>query len=53
VEAHLLDFDHDVYGQELKLEFVQYLRAELKFDSVEALLEQIHADIEQAKRILK
>jgi riboflavin kinase / FMN adenylyltransferase len=52
VEAHLLDFDRDVYGQELKLEFVQYLRAELKFDSVEALLEQIHADIVQTREIL-
>ena len=52
VEAHLLDFDRDVYGQELKLEFVQYLRAELKFDSVEALLEQIHADIEKTRAIL-
>ena len=53
VEAHLLDFDRDVYGQELKLEFVQYLRAELKFDSVEALLEQIDADIVQTREILK
>ena len=52
VEAHLLNFDRDVYGQELKLEFVQYLRAELKFDSVEALLEQIHADIEKTRAIL-
>jgi riboflavin kinase/FMN adenylyltransferase len=52
VEAHILDFDSDLYGQELKLEFVQYLRAELKFDSVEALLEQIHADIEKTRAIL-
>ena len=52
VEAHLLDFDRNLYGQELKLEFVQYLRAELKFDSVEALLEQIHADIEKTRAIL-
>jgi riboflavin kinase/FMN adenylyltransferase len=53
VEAHILDFDRDLYGQELKLEFVRYLRAELKFDSVEALLEQIHADIAQTREILK
>ena len=53
VEAHLLDFDRNLYGQELKLEFVQYLRAELKFDSVEALLEQIDADIVQTREILK
>jgi len=53
VEAHLLDFNHDLYGQELKLEFVEYLREELKFNSVEALLEQIHADIAQTREILK
>ena len=40
-----LDFDRDLYGQEVKLEFVERLRDELKFDNVEALLEQIHADI--------
>jgi riboflavin kinase/FMN adenylyltransferase len=53
VEAHLLDFDRDLYGQELKLEFVEYLREELKFSSVEALLEQIHADIGKTREILK
>lgn len=53
VEAHLLDFDRDLYGQEVKLEFVEYLREELRFDSVEALLEQIHADIGKTREILK
>jgi riboflavin kinase/FMN adenylyltransferase len=53
VEAHILDFDRELYGQELKLEFVEYLREELKFNSVEALLEQIHADIAQTREILK
>ena len=52
VEAHILDFDRDLYDQEVKLEFVEYLRAELKFDSVEALLEKIHADIAQTREIL-
>ncbi len=53
VEAHILDFDRELYGQELKLEFVEYLREELRFNSVEALLEQIHADIAQTRKILK
>jgi len=53
VEAHFLDFDRDLYDQEVKLEFVEYLRAELKFDSVEALLEKIHEDIVQTRDILK
>lgn len=52
VEAHILDFDRDLYDQELKLEFVQYLREELKFDSVEALLEKIHEDIAETRKIL-
>jgi riboflavin kinase/FMN adenylyltransferase len=53
VEAHILDFDRDLYDQELKLEFVQYLRDELKFDSVDALLEKIHEDIVETRTILK
>jgi riboflavin kinase/FMN adenylyltransferase len=53
LEAHILDFDRELYGQELKLEFVQYLREELKFNSVDALLEQIRADITQTRDILK
>jgi len=52
VEAHLLDFDRNLYGQELKLEFVDHLRDELRFSSVEALLEQIHADIGRTREIL-
>lgn len=52
VEAHLLDFDRDLYGQEVKLEFVEYLREELRFNSVEALLEQIYADIGKTREIL-
>lgn len=52
VEAHLLGFDRDLYGQMVRLEFVRRLRDELKFSSVEALLEQIRADIRQTREIL-
>ena len=52
VEAHLLDFDRELYGQEVKLEFVKRLRDELKFNSVEALLEKIDEDITQTRKIL-
>ena len=52
VEAHLLDFKRDLYGEELKLEFVQRLRDEMKFEGVEALLKQIHADITQTRKPL-
>jgi riboflavin kinase/FMN adenylyltransferase len=52
VEAHLLDFNRDIYGQQVKLEFVSRLRDELKFSSVDALIEQIWADIAQTREIL-
>jgi len=53
VEAHLLDFSRELYGEQLKLEFVQRLRDERKFEGVEALLKQIHADIKRTRKILK
>ena len=53
IEAHLLDFSHDLYGKQVKLEFVEYLRPEEKYSSVEALLEQIRRDIEKTRKILK
>ena len=52
VEAHLLDFDREIYGQEVKLEFVSRLRDELKFSSVDALIEQIWVDIARTREIL-
>jgi riboflavin kinase / FMN adenylyltransferase len=52
VEAHLLDFRGEIYGEDVRLEFVVRLRDELKFESVETLLEQIWKDIEDTKRIL-
>ncbi len=52
VEAYLLDFAEDIYDELLTLEFVQRLRAELKYDSVNALIEQIHRDVEQARELL-
>jgi riboflavin kinase/FMN adenylyltransferase len=53
VEAHILDYaGGEFYGQPLKLEFVSRLRGEQKFDGVEALVAQIHLDIEQARSAL-
>ena len=53
IETHILDFNEDIYKQELKLEFIERLRDEKKFASVETLLKQIAEDIEKARRILK
>jgi riboflavin kinase/FMN adenylyltransferase len=51
VEAYLLDFDGDLYGRELRLDFLERLRGERRFETVEALVEQMHEDVAQARRI--
>ena len=52
VEAYLLDFDREIYGEVVLLEFVERLRDELKYESVEALVRQIEADVRQTREIL-
>ncbi len=52
LEVHLLEFDGDLYGEDLKVDFVARLREERRFPSIEALAAQIHADIEAARKIL-
>ena len=51
VEAHLLDFSGDLHGQDLELSFVEKLRDEKKFRSVEELRQQIAEDIQEAARL--
>lgn len=52
VETHLLGFDGDLYGEELRLEFVDRLRDERRFSGPEALRQQIGRDIQRAEEIL-
>src|SRR5258708_18552112 len=52
VEPYLLDFNRDIYGQKLSLDFVKWLRDEAKFSSIDALVEQIRLDVEQGRTIL-
>ena len=52
VESHLLDYDEDLYGMELRLDFVKFLRPEQRFPSASALLDQIHQDILNAREVL-
>jgi len=52
IEAYLLDFDGDLYTKRLRLEFVERLRPEVAFDSVEQLVEQMNKDVEQTRQIL-
>ena len=49
VETHILDFQGDLYGQCLRVEFLEFLRSEQRFPSVEALVEQIERDITKAR----
>jgi riboflavin kinase / FMN adenylyltransferase len=51
VEAHLLDFDGNLYGQEMEITFVEKLREEQKFPSPEALVRQIASDIDRARQV--
>jgi len=52
VEAYLLDFDRDIYGEMMQLEFAARLRDELKFNSVDALIKQIQEDVDQTRQLL-
>jgi riboflavin kinase / FMN adenylyltransferase len=51
IEAHLIDFSGDLYGQNLRIAFVEHLRPEQAFDDVDALVAQMNNDVEEARRI--
>jgi riboflavin kinase/FMN adenylyltransferase len=52
LEAHLIDFDGDLYGEEMAIEFVEFLRSERKFAGIDELAEQLRSDVAEARRIL-
>ena len=52
VEAHLLDFDQDIYGETLRLEFIEFIRPERRFDSVQSLQDQIRSDAQRAREVV-
>lgn len=53
VEAHLLDFAGDIYGQELSLRFIRHIRPEQKFSGLNELVAQIQRDIAQVQQIVQ
>ena len=52
LEAHLFDFDGDLYGRRIEVEFVQKLRDEVKFDDLDTMVRQIERDAAEARAIL-
>ena len=52
VESYVFDFEHDLYGQEVKLHFVDRIRDEIKFSSAETLAQQIERDVLDARKML-
>jgi riboflavin kinase / FMN adenylyltransferase len=52
VEAYLIDFDEDLYGKELRVEFLEFLRPELRFNSAEELIDQMILDTQNAREVL-
>ncbi len=52
VEVHLLDFNQDLYNQKIRVNFIERIRDEIKFSSIDALKQQIQADIVETRKIL-
>jgi riboflavin kinase/FMN adenylyltransferase len=52
LEAHLIDFEGDLYGEPAEVQFVGFLRSERKFDGIDALVEQLKLDIDHARDLL-
>jgi riboflavin kinase / FMN adenylyltransferase len=52
LEAYLIDFDGDLYGHELAVDFLVRLRGEKRFESVDALLEQMARDVEDTRAVV-
>lgn len=52
LEAHLLDFDGDLYGEHVKVRFAGFLRSERKFDGIEAIVAQLRLDVAHARDLL-
>jgi len=52
LEIHLLDFNQDIYGRDVEVRFVRYLRPEQKFENMDALVRQIELDVQRARKLL-
>ncbi|MEM7141758.1 MAG: bifunctional riboflavin kinase/FAD synthetase [Actinomycetota bacterium] len=52
LEAHLIDFEGDLYGERIDVSFVDFLRSERKFDGIDQLVAQLHTDIDDARALV-
>ena len=52
LETHIFDFEKDIYGRRITVQFIEKIRDEVKFDSIDLLKSQIKKDIEEANKIL-
>lgn len=52
IEVHILHFHSDIYNKFIRISFVQYIRPEIKFDGIEALIAQLHKDAAMVKKLL-
>ena len=53
LEVHIFNFDRDIYGHYIQVDFLQKIRDEKKFINSEALIEQMHLDSDAAKKVFK
>lgn len=53
IEAFILDFEGDIYGEQITVEFVEYTRPELAFDGVDELVDQMNEDVSRVRAILE
>ena len=51
LEIHLFDFNRDIYGHDVEVRFLKFLRSEKKFENLDALVQQIRQDVEQARQL--
>ena len=51
LEIYLLDFNRDIYGEDIEVRFVRHLRPERKFESLESLAQQIELDVRRAREL--
>ncbi len=51
IEAHILDFNQDIYGEAIQVEFYKYIRSEMKFSSINDLIEQLNKDLKEVNQV--